>query len=134
LIERFEVKSKVLVKNFQNLIDTEEKTIMSKSSLLIDFGWNKYCHLKSIFSWMDHLIAKFDFVSPLELGRTFEGNPIKGLTISKRSGNFAIVIEGGIHAREWIATSVATFIIHQLIHSNGWCSYLIRKIRKPEKT
>jgi murein tripeptide amidase MpaA len=107
------------VKNFQNLIDTEERTIKPQGSLPTEFGWKNYFHLESIFSWMDYLIAESDFVSPLELGHSFEGNPIRGLTISKRSGNFAVVIEGGIHGREWIATSASTFIIDQLIHSTG---------------
>jgi Zinc carboxypeptidase len=51
------------------------------------------------------------------LGSTYEGQPIRGVKISKQKGNTGIFIDAGIHAREWIAPAVATYLIDQLIHS-----------------
>jgi hypothetical protein len=58
-------------------------------------------------------------VEALQLGSTYEGLLIRGLKISKQSGNTGIFIDAGIHAREWIAPAVATYLIDQLIHSTG---------------
>lgn len=57
-------------------------------------------------------------MTSLELGKSFEGNPIKGLKISKQKGNTGVFIEAGIHAREWISPAAATYIINELISSN----------------
>lgn len=84
-----------------------------------EFGWDHYHHLETIFSWLDKQIDENDFVMPISLGSTYEGLPIRGLKISKQSGNTGIFIDAGIHAREWIAPAVATYLIDQLIHSTG---------------
>lgn len=68
---------------------------------------------------MDKLIEENDFVTSLELGKSLEGNLIRGLKISKRKGNCGVFIEAGIHAREWISPAVATFIINELIYPKG---------------
>lgn len=68
---------------------------------------------------MDKQIAENGFVSGFDLGTTYEGVTIRGLKISKQSGNTGIFIEGGIHAREWISPAVATYTINQLIKSSG---------------
>lgn len=46
-----------------------------------------------------------------ELGRSWQGRPLKALEIT--AGNHTkptIFLEGGIHAREWIATSTVLYI------------------------
>lgn len=66
---------------------------------------------------MDKQIADNDFVTGFDLGTSYEGVKIRGLKISKKEGNTGIFIDSGIHAREWIAPAVATFVINNLIHS-----------------
>ena len=109
--------------NIQRLIDEEALTIKAKDTPASEFDWDHYFHLETIFSWMDKQIAENDFVEALHLGSTFEGLPIRGLKISKKSGNTGIFIEAGIHAREWISPAVATYLIDQLIHSEGNALY-----------
>lgn len=53
------------------------------------------------------------------IGTTAEGRDILGLTISS-GGNGqrpAVFIEAGIHAREWIAPSVALYLLNQLVEN-----------------
>lgn len=55
----------------------------------------------------------------INIGKSYEGRDMKVIHISKSHGNKlkkpAILIEGGIHAREWIAPSQVLYIISQLV-------------------
>lgn len=81
---------------------------------------------------MDKQIAENAFVTDFDLGTTYEGVRIRGLKISKQSGNTGIFVEAGIHAREWISPAVATYTIDQLIRSTGLLFWLLT-IRWPWK-
>lgn len=58
-----------------------------------------------------------DRVQSIDLGRSFEGRSIKGVKLSSGTGRSAVFVEGGIHAREWISPSTATFVLNQLLTS-----------------
>lgn len=81
--------------------------------------WNHYYHLSTIYDWMDQLAVKHDFIQTFEIGKSFEGVPIKGVLLSKKKGNTGVFVEGGIHSREWISPATATFILDHLINSEG---------------
>ena len=55
-----------------------------------------------------------NLVTLREIGRSWQGRPLKVLEITSPSGNVAekpcIFLEGGIHSREWIATSTVLYI------------------------
>lgn len=82
-------------------------------------GWNGYYHLFTIYDWMELLARRHSFVEIFELGRTWEGLPIKGIKISKQPGNTEVFVEGGIHGLELITPATTTYLIDQLIYSNG---------------
>lgn len=69
-------------------------------------------------------IAKthYDKVKYLTLGKSYEDRDIVGVKISStpegRSNKSSILIEAGIHAREWIAPITALFIIEALVKNN----------------
>lgn len=89
-----------------------------QNSTVIDFDWRSYYHLETIYAWMDHLREKYaHIVQRIEVGNSYEGVPIRGIKLSKKKNNTAIVIEGGIHAREWISPAVSTFILDKLLTS-----------------
>lgn len=84
-----------------------------------EMDWNHYFHLETINLWLDHLVERYDFISAVELGNSYEGVAIKGVKLSRKAGNTAVFVEGGIHAREWISPATVTFILNQLIVSAG---------------
>lgn len=67
---------------------------------------------------MDSLVEKYDFLTTFTIGNSFEGRAIKGIKLSKKPGNTGVIVEAGIHAREWISPATATFILNQLINSD----------------
>lgn len=51
------------------------------------------------------------------VGQSYEGRRIRGVKISYKSGNPGIFIEANIHAREWITSATATWLINELLSS-----------------
>uniref|UniRef100_A0A182N406 Zinc carboxypeptidase A 1 n=1 Tax=Anopheles dirus TaxID=7168 RepID=A0A182N406_9DIPT len=112
------VQGRVLERNVQQLIDREAATVKPVTTEPGELGWEHYYQLETIYAWMDKLAEQHAaFVSIVEIGRSYEGRPIKGVKLSRRPDRKAIVVEGGIHAREWISPATATFLLNQLITS-----------------
>uniref|UniRef100_T1GWZ9 Peptidase M14 domain-containing protein n=1 Tax=Megaselia scalaris TaxID=36166 RepID=T1GWZ9_MEGSC len=97
----FELKSS----NAQNIIQADEDDLLKPRSA--EYDWTEYHDLEETYSWMESLAAKYPQVTVVEGGRTYEGQ-----------GNPGIVIEAGIHSREWIACTTATFMINELLNSS----------------
>lgn len=104
--------------NFQRLIEDESKDVKPLNVPATDFGWKNFYHLDTIYSWLDTLADKYgDIITPLNIGTSYEGRPMKGVKLSHRNDNPTVFIEAGIHAKEWIAPATATFILNQLLTS-----------------
>lgn len=81
--------------------------------------WNHYFHLDTIHDWLNDLVVKYPGrVEAIDLGQSFEGRHIKGVKLSSGPGRSGVFIEAGIHAREWISPSTATFLLNQLLTSD----------------
>ncbi|XP_058443710.1 zinc carboxypeptidase [Malaya genurostris] len=119
LLERYNIKGSVLLYNIQALIDKEEFTIMPKGTGAEQFDWLHYFHLDTIHKWLDLQASKYSFVTVLPLQASYERNLIKGVKLSKKSGNTAVFVECGIHAREWISPAVCTYLLDQLLTSDA---------------
>lgn len=69
---------------------------------------------------MDHLAETYpEFVKIIDIGKSYEGRDLKMIHISKPSDvkKPKIFIDGGIHAREWIAPAQVVYIINQLVEN-----------------
>lgn len=79
--------------------------------------WETYHPLDVIYDWVDEQCNQHNYLECQVIGHSYEGRPIKSVKLSKREGNKAIVIEGNIHAMEWISSATVTYILNQLINS-----------------
>uniref|UniRef100_A0A182LUF3 Zinc carboxypeptidase A 1 n=1 Tax=Anopheles culicifacies TaxID=139723 RepID=A0A182LUF3_9DIPT len=112
------VNGRLLERNMQQLIDREAATVKPITTEPTELGWEHYYQLETIYAWMESLASRYpEHVTTLDIGQSYEGRPIKGVKLSRRPDNKAIVVEGGIHAREWISPATATFLLHELITS-----------------
>jgi len=110
-----DLKYEVYISNVQHLIEAERPKVRPRA----DFGWTDYYTLEEIYNWLDSLVATYpDAVTPLSLGRSYEGREIRGVKVSFKEGNRAVIVEGGIHAREWIAPATVTYILNKLLTSD----------------
>ncbi|XP_049779854.1 zinc carboxypeptidase-like [Schistocerca cancellata] len=109
------IQATVYVDNVQTLIDNERGVRRQGES----FGWEDYYTLEEIHEWLNSLSETYsDVVTPIVGGSSYEGREILGVNITFAPGNPIVVVEGGIHAGEWISPATATWIINQILTTN----------------
>merc|ERR1712241_377170 len=78
--------------------------------------WNDYHDIDTLNEFIESLADANEFASIIPIGKSYEGREMKVLAIEKAgAGAPNIWLEAGIHAREWIAPAVATFIVRELV-------------------
>lgn len=79
--------------------------------------WNSYHRVSTIHSYLDYLGQTYpNLVSTQVIGTSHKGRPLKLVKISNgKSGNKAIFVDGGMHAREWISPASVSYIINDLV-------------------
>ncbi|XP_037963200.2 zinc carboxypeptidase A 1 isoform X1 [Plutella xylostella] len=86
------------------------------------FNWKSYARLDDIYAWMDDLTQEFPReVTVFNIGTTYEGRQIKAARVvleGARRGS-KIVIEGGIHGREWISPAFVTYLLNEVLNSTN---------------
>lgn len=98
---------------------------VARSNNLGSFSWNRYHTLEEIHAWLDELQNLYPgVVKPITIGQSLEGRDIKGVVIDFKAGNRGSnpligMIEGGIHAREWISPATVTWVIKEFLSSNN---------------
>lgn len=80
--------------------------------------WDKYYEHDVINEFIDELASEYEFVNTVSIGKTEEGRDLRVIQIAKAgAGKPNVFIDAGIHAREWIANAVATFMIRELVEN-----------------
>ncbi|XP_049957927.1 zinc carboxypeptidase-like [Schistocerca serialis cubense] len=75
-------------------------------------------HLHDVHAWLNSLPASYPgIVTTVRAGFSFERLEILGVKISYGTGRPIAVIEGTIHAREWISTASVTWFINEILSS-----------------
>ncbi|KAI5642825.1 zinc carboxypeptidase domain-containing protein [Phthorimaea operculella] len=111
-----DIQFEITMKDVQAAIDKETKRSYSRNSR--SMSWDTYYTLEDIEAWMSDMAAAYpDVVTEIVGGETYEGRHIKGLKISHGEAKKTVFIESGIHSREWITMTAATYIINQLLTS-----------------
>ncbi|KAM3965858.1 LOW QUALITY PROTEIN: carboxypeptidase B-like [Aphomia sociella] len=74
--------------------------------------WKNYHRLEVIHSFIDNLECEYTSICTSGvIGQSLEGRDLKILKISNsNASNSCVWMDAGIHAREWIAPAVATYI------------------------
>ncbi|KAL7034864.1 hypothetical protein ACKWTF_008147 [Chironomus riparius] len=118
IVVRYEIKSRLLINNFQEIIDNEQPKGMKKGI----FDWTRYWELNEIYEWFNILVTQFpNDVSIVNIGDSYEGRPILGLKLNIGGGanKKSIIFEGTHHAREWISAATVTYMLNELLTSNN---------------
>ncbi|XP_033229018.1 uncharacterized protein LOC117180638 [Belonocnema kinseyi] len=128
LLELHEIKYKVYIDDFQKLVDEESKAQKlahkrSRRSFGVNapYHFNHFPRLKTINRYLIETSKKYDDVTLFSIGSSFEGRQMYGVKISSGENETkpAILIDAGIHAREWIAPTTALFAISRLVKNES---------------
>ncbi|KAL7013596.1 hypothetical protein ACKWTF_015485 [Chironomus riparius] len=119
IIKALKLQAELIIKDLQEIFDKETEHYKRRKDI-DEMNWTEYHSLETIHKWLDDLQTEFpDFVNVTTIGTSYEGRPLKLLTLSKKAGNRAIFVEAHIHAREWIASATTTWIINELLRSTN---------------
>merc|ERR1712002_339533 len=78
--------------------------------------WDDYHDHDVLNEFIAALSDANDFANIINIGKSYEGRDMNVLAITKAGpGKPNVWLEAGIHAREWIAPAVATFIVRELV-------------------
>jgi len=111
------MNSSIKVNNVQSLIDSENNATR-QGRQQENFGWTSYHSYSEIYEWLDLLLLQYPSVLTNYLvGSSFEGRQIRAVRLSRKEGNPAIFVESNIHAREWITSATATWLLNELLTS-----------------
>merc|ERR1719391_1426220 len=111
-----------MIQDVQSLIDEVESEAMKTKKMKkdvkkdYDLDWDDYYDHDTLNQFLDALAAANDFADVINIGKSYEGRDMNVLAITKAGpGAPNVWLESGIHAREWIAPAVATFIVRELV-------------------
>ncbi|XP_069669383.1 carboxypeptidase B-like [Periplaneta americana] len=93
-----------------------------ESEINNSISFNRYYRHNEINSYLKELASNYpDLVTLQSIGKSYEGRDLTTIKISSggTSTKPAILIDAGIHAREWIAPAMALYIISQLVENNA---------------
>ncbi|XP_055841090.1 carboxypeptidase B-like [Episyrphus balteatus] len=101
-------------------LERSQQNIMSRA-INRGISFRSFERFEKINAYLEELAARFpDRVKVTLIGKTYEGRLMKTITISngdKRANKKVIWVDGGIHAREWIAPAAALYVINQLVEN-----------------
>lgn len=102
--------------SYHSWFDTEKpKRSKRKDSGLVFDEYNDY---EVILAFLDQMHAEYPNITEVfTLGYSFEHRIIKGIKITKNENNPIFFIDAHIHAREWIASASAVWLINELLTS-----------------
>ncbi|XP_030765037.1 carboxypeptidase B-like [Sitophilus oryzae] len=109
---------KITVENVREALETETAPnstnhYQASSSLFTEFV--SHAVMNEYLLTLERLYPHI--VQVESIGRTFEGRDLLLIKIGANPNNPTILVDAGIHAREWIAPPVALYIINQLVEN-----------------
>jgi len=124
-LKSFNIASKVLVGNYQKIIDLEREKLFAKEQFKLghpvkSFPIDKYHTHQEMLDYMESLEKQFpNLVKRFNYGKSTEKRDLIGVKIGSNPDNQkGIWIDGGTHAREWITGSSVLYMIDQLVNNN----------------
>ncbi|CAH0720785.1 unnamed protein product, partial [Brenthis ino] len=137
----------VVIWDLQKAIAYENPKLSKKQRLELEqirghpMTWRRYHRYADILRYLEYLQHSYsDIVELVPLGRSSEGLPLVAVKVSSPTNETqtknsngkdqkkkfklrshlkpAVWLEGGAHAREWIAPAVATWMIHNLVEGD----------------
>lgn len=120
-LQKFGIRYTIAMENVETVVQKERYLQSVSRTFSRSIKFNRYYMYNEIIEYLDNLAIKYPkLVTVNTIGKSFENRDIKTITISDKSSNETkntILVDGGIHAREWISPATALYIIHELVEN-----------------
>jgi len=120
------IEHSIYIENVEDLIKNERSRTSQGYTGKINF--NEYYSHDDLNAYIGDVATQNpEFASVTSIGKSLEGRDMRVLHLEKAGpGKPNIWLEAGIHAREWIAPAMSTYIIDQLLNNDtdGFMSQL----------
>ncbi|XP_045532611.1 zinc carboxypeptidase-like [Pieris brassicae] len=124
-VNKENIDAQELISDMQSIIDNQllpdAISRNSANASLLSMTWDRYYDLDDINKWLDELVINYPgIVKNVSMGTSFEKRDIRGIVINykpEREEKLIGMLEGTLHAREWISTAVVNWIIKELLTS-----------------
>ncbi|XP_055841092.1 carboxypeptidase B-like [Episyrphus balteatus] len=121
ILNKFSLEFNVVNEDVSKSIHLERSQNMLFRSMTRGISFSSFQRFDQINAYLDELAAKYPFtVRVNNVTKSYQGRQIKTITISNGNKNprkNVIWVDGGIHAREWIAPAAALYVINQLVEN-----------------
>ena len=114
------VKCEVMIPDLQSSIDAELSRYVSTRSTASYF--DNYHPWEEVHAYIEQLASEFpDLATVSTIGHTYQGKPMKIISMSSDRGikKPTLWFDGGMHAREWISVSTATFAADSILRNHA---------------
>uniref|UniRef100_A0A2A4J213 Zinc carboxypeptidase A 1 n=1 Tax=Heliothis virescens TaxID=7102 RepID=A0A2A4J213_HELVI len=117
------IEATVVISDVQAAIDRQlNPDIIRSSESYLSYSWSEYHDLNAIYKWLDELQENHpDIAKTVVMGQSVENRDIKGIIINyhpERENKRIGMLEGTLHAREWISAATVTWIIKEFLTNN----------------
>ncbi|CAH2094781.1 unnamed protein product [Euphydryas editha] len=95
------------------------------------FDWRSYFRLDDIYNWLQDLNKMHPKSMQLQsIGKTREKRDILAarIVLENAKNKPTVIVEGGIHAREWISIAFVTYFLHQILTSKESNNMALSKV------
>ncbi|XP_046998066.1 carboxypeptidase A1-like [Schistocerca americana] len=122
-LDRQGVLHNVLIDDLEQIFEKERNVTLVRSiprSPEDRMSFAEYQRYDDVRQYLSQLASSCpSTVTVQTIGQTYEGRPLDIIQISSGGGGSrpVILIDAGIHAREWIAPAAALYVINQLVEN-----------------
>ncbi len=121
-LNKFHIGYTSAMDNVAQLVQKEQFLQSVSNAFSRNAKFNRYYRYNEIIDYLNDLAKKYPkMVSVKTIGKSFEKRDIVAITIrsDQRSNETknTILLDGGIHAREWIAPATALYVIYELVEN-----------------
>lgn len=134
ILNKFSIDFSVVSENFGETVEFERaqnqflRTVLDTSDSRISFA--SFQRYTDILNYLNQLATSYPSrVIVKTIGKTYENRELKAITIGNGDGvanKKVILVDAGIHAREWIAPAAALYLIQELVENFSANSHLLK--------
>ncbi|XP_069474419.1 mast cell carboxypeptidase A-like [Ambystoma mexicanum] len=119
LLEQNAAHYEILFQDVQHAIENQFSSKWQGSKR--KHGYNRYNDWETILAWTEDMADKYPkLISRIQIGTTIENRPIYILKVGKQNSvKKAILMDCGIHAREWVSPAFCQWFVKEAVKTYG---------------